>query len=388
MARTLKVIDKLIKKLFPYVQKTVVFDWIRRFLQRHFNLLEVRLNYWVSQDPFEKNPPFSQYKPKYPFTIGIIKEFYHLHWHYIAACEDLGVAYKVLDISGPDWLEVVKESGCDAFLVKPSVHLSIWKQMYDDRLRIMVKELKKFIFPSYDELWLWESKRRMYYWLQAKNLPHPRTWIFYNRKEALEFAQEVDLPVIFKSDMGSSAIGVILFHDRRKLKRHINACFNKGLTTYMRGPLDKEWGSVLFQEYIPDAREWRAIRIGRSFFAYEKLKRGDFHSGAGPGAWRYSRPPSDLLNLVKKLTDESNFLSMGVDVLISKNNELLINELQTIVGMYDPSIEPNQCEVDGVPGRMYYDEVKNSWEFEPGDFCRNYLCNLRVLTLLELLGKR
>jgi hypothetical protein len=53
-------------------------------------------------------------------------------------------------------------------------------------------------------------------------------------------------------------------------------------------PRDRQWGSVLFQQYIPDAREWRMIRIGDSFFGYEKIKVGEFHSGSHK--WSYSRP--------------------------------------------------------------------------------------------------
>ena len=83
----------------------------------------------------------------------------------MAACRDLRVAYRILDmdISGPDWIETVQNSGCDAFLVWPSVQLSVWEQMYDERLRIIVEDLGKIIYPEYKEIWFYESKRRMHY---------------------------------------------------------------------------------------------------------------------------------------------------------------------------------------------------------------------------------
>ena len=34
------------------------------------------------------------------------------------------------------------------------------------------------IFPSYNEMWVWESKRRMHYWFETNNIKHPQGWIF------------------------------------------------------------------------------------------------------------------------------------------------------------------------------------------------------------------
>jgi len=156
---------------------------LRRFIQTHVNVLDVRMLSWIAKDPFANAPSASSYKSEYPYTIGILKEFWHMHWHYVAACEDLQVSYKVLDISGPDWRAVVERSCCDAFLVQPSVQLSQWKQMYDERLRIMVEDMGKIIFPSYEELWIYESKRRTYYWLEANKIAHPRTWYSTTSRE-------------------------------------------------------------------------------------------------------------------------------------------------------------------------------------------------------------
>ncbi len=49
-------------------------------------------------------------------------------------------------------------------------------------------DLGKILFPSTDEIWFYESKRRMHYWLAAHGMPHPRTWVFYDRTQALDFA--------------------------------------------------------------------------------------------------------------------------------------------------------------------------------------------------------
>ena len=373
----------MFKQLAFIAKKKNLFPGLRAKIQKHVNLLEIRTANWKAKDPFAGDPSESNYESKYAYKLGIIKEFWHNHKYYIGACRDLKVSYKLLDITGPDWREVIKTSGCDAFLVYPSPHISVWKQMYDERLKILVKYDGITIFPSLEALWIWESKRRMHYWLDANNFLHPETWIFYSREEALSFAQSVPLPIVYKSDLGSGGTGVIIFRDRSKLRRHINCCFRKGFTTYRRGPNDKEWGFIIFQEYVENAREWRMIRIGDSFFGYEKLKIGDFHSGSHE--WRYAKPPSYLLDLTRKITDHGGFLSMDIDIFVTPNGRCLINELQPLFGMGNPY---EMCVVDGNPGRMVVNQEDGSWVFEKGNFCQNNLCNLRVETLLNILDSQ
>lgn len=336
---------------------------------------------WLAEDPHAGVEEVSSYQGKTNVCLGIIKEFTRIHSHYIAACRELGVPYKVLDISGPNWLDVINNSHCDAFLVRPSGELTIWKQMFDERLKVITQTLGKTIFPSYDSIWFYESKRRMQYWLAAHNIPHPRTWIFYDRHDALSFADAVPLPVVFKTDFGSGSKGVQVFRQRVALPRWINRCFKKGMVTCGGDPRDRQWGQVLFQSYIPDMVEWRVIRIGESYMAYQKLKRGDYASGAKQ--FNYACPPDDLLDFVKRITDLGGFESMAADVFATHDGQFYVNELQTTFALHVNEGLPMK---DGQPGRMLLDEQSAEWRFEPGLFCRNNLCNLRVETLLKQLG--
>ncbi|MBN1805932.1 MAG: hypothetical protein JW837_11840 [Sedimentisphaerales bacterium] len=336
---------------------------------------------WQANDPFADIEETSTYPAKVDVRLGIIKEFAHRHKNYVGACRDLGIPYKILDISGSDWIDTIRNSNCDAFLVYPSCELSVWKQMYDERLRVMVEDMGKIIYPTYNELWFYESKRRMYYWLEAHNIPHPQTWIFYNFNDAMQFARNVELPIVFKSDFGSAASGVRIFRSRSKLVRWIKLCFRKGIICKNEDPRDQQWGVVLFQEYLPDAKEWRIAVIGASYFGYEKLKQGDYHSGSLLRA--YSRPRDELLALAKRIMDDGGFTSMALDIFEIKDGQYLVNELQTMFGMS----RQEMCVVDGKAGRMLFQSESSAWVFESGDFCRNHLCNLRVQILLAMLKK-
>lgn len=334
---------------------------------------------WRAMDCYADAEEVSTYQAKVDVRLGIVREFAHEHKYYVGACRDMGVPYKILDLSKSDWVDIIQKSDCDAFLVRPSCELSVWKQMFDERLRVMVEDLGKIIYPSYDELWFYESKRRMCYWLQAHGIPHPQTWIFYNCEEALEFARNTRLPIVFKSDFGSAASGVIIFHSRLRLIRWIKRCFRKGTIRKDEDPRDRQWGVVLLQEYLPNAKEWRIIRIGDSYFGHQKLRKGDFHSGSRMYGW-YD-PPRELLDFTREITEDSKFTSMCVDIFETMDGKYFVNELQSLFG----ASQPHQMRVNGKQGRYIYDSQKEQWRFEEGEFNTNGSCNLRVEVLLKIL---
>jgi hypothetical protein len=365
--------DGLITRVCPNVLKRVVRRWFVREAYYRWK--------WRAQNPYAGTETVSTYPARVNVTLGIVVEFTHEHKHYIGACREMGVPYKVLDLSGSDWVETVRTSGCDAFLIRPSCELSIWKQMFDERLRVIVEDLGKVIYPAYSELWFYESKRRMCYWLQAHDVPHPQTWVFYDYEQALKFALDTPLPIVFKSDFGSAASGVEVFRSRQRLVRWVKRCFRWGTTRKNEDPRDRQWGSVLFQEYLPRVREWRMVAVGDSYFGYEKLNQGEYHSGSLLRA--YSRPCDDLLFFTQRVMETGGFTSMALDIFETEDGRYLVNELQSMWGMS----RPEMCVVDGEAGRMVLQPDSYSWVFEKGDFCRNHLCNLRVQTLLGLLEK-
>lgn len=315
-------------------------------------------------------------------TLGVVKEFSGAHFHYVAACNDLAVPCRVLDLSGPDWIDVVKNSGCDAFLVRPDYLVKAWKDRQDERVRFMAEELGLVVWPTPTELWLYESKRRTIDWLTAHGVPHPHSWVFDSERDALEFATSAELPIVLKSDFGSGSSGVRIIRSRSELERAVRRSFRRGVRLPGAHPMDRQWGTVFLQEYLPDVREWRAIRVGRSFFALEKLKRGDFHSGSG--RWSMDDPPLRVMEFARDLTDKAGFTSMSIDIFEAPDGDYLVNEMHTFFA----SPNPYKTKVGGKTGRYLYDEHEGEWRFEEGTFCENACCNLRVEALLEALGRR
>jgi hypothetical protein len=362
-----------VKRMLPAAIKTV----LRTYLPSDRYMRYV----WENKAPFAGIEEVSSYPAKVEVRLGIIKSYSFWHQYYMAACRDLGVPYCTIDIERDDWIDQVRSSGCRAFLVWPTAHLSVWKQMYDERLALLAGPLGKLVHPDIDAMWIYESKRRMHYWLAAEGFPHPKTWIFYNRDDAVAFADVAELPIVTKTDLGAVASGVRIIRNRDELRRVVQEAFGRGVLRRDTDRRDREWGNVLFQRFIPGASEWRIIRVGDSYFGYEKIRVGDFHSGTAQ--WRYVRPTDNLLNLTHELTDRGRFTSMSVDILLDEHGNFYVNELQAVFGM----LKEYACMVDGKIGRMLREGGTGMWRFEEGDFCRNRMCNLRVQVVLETLHR-
>jgi len=318
-------------------------------------------------------------RPELP-CLGVVKDRMLRHSYYEAACQELGVPYEVLDISGDDWTSTLESADCAAFAVRPFVLTRVGKGMYDDRARILSEELQKPIIPSLKSLWLYESKSRCSAWLESHRVPSPRAYVIYDEEKAAKFVAAAEFPLVFKLDIGAGALGVEIVRDRRRALALVRRCFGKGMSIPRHDSRDRQWGFVIFQEFIRDAREWRIIRIGDSYFGHRKGKQGDFHSGTK--LKEFDRPPRELLQLAKQVTDAGPFDSMALDILEDPAGNYFVLELQAYFG----ASRSYQMLVDGRPGRLLYSGSDNDWHFEAGDFTRNAGCNLRVQQLYRGLG--
>lgn len=329
--------------------------------------------------------------------LGILKEPDGLHESYIRACEVLQVPYRVVDIVSDDWIEHLRNCSCNAFLCRPTSRRMVYKQMFDERIFFLEKEMKKNVYPSYREIMLYENKRVLLYWLRIHDIPHPPTHIFYDRDEALSFIKEGPrFPLYFKTNLGSGGGGIRVIKHKRVARRLINRVFTrtglgfKGFVKWARGPLgvpyplfdDIQYNNIYFQEAVQVKHEWRGVKIGESFFIHEKLpgKKG-FRSGSGRAA--YGHPGEGPLNFLKRVCDIGNFRSMNVDFFETEEGEFLVNELHTV---FASKVNPYLAKVDGSPGRFLYQNGK--WLFEAGDFNRFDSCELRVKDVLSLLEER
>lgn len=298
------------------------------------------------------------------------------------ACHILGIDYMLYEIRDPLLFDKLRESNCNALVICPSHDNNLIRSVFHEAAQVISSEMNIMLYPTARELSFYEAKRTLNNFLMIHNIPHPVTYVFYDLKAAFTFLDTSKYPIVFKTHLGSSSSGVEILRNKKqalKLARHLfHDYYLRKMETESRSI---EWGYMLVQEYLEDVREFRIIKIGDSWFGYEKWKtdKQDFMSGSGVLKW--INPTGELLDFCFQIASQHQFTTMCFDIFQNKQGEYLVNELQTWFGSYDPT----EMYVDNIPGR-YYRNGKE-WIFEPGMFNVHGSMALRMVDLINELQK-
>ena len=331
---------------------------------------------------------------------------------WVNAFQKRGVTYFMVNIADNDWLEQIIAESFDFAITVPNGSLSYQKQLFDERVYIIKYVLGIPIYPSYEELLVYENKRMLSYWLKANNIPHPLTNVFYDYNKAQEYILKVEYPIVAKSNIGAAGSGVKIIHKKEQALKIINKTFRGKGFPRRRGPNmnkrnsykrifskifdiklvkenihhyksiqnDRNKRSIIFQKFIPHDYEWKNVRIGNSYFSHKKVVKKEKASGTGVKI--FVKPPDSLLEFVRWVTDKRGFNSVSVDVFEENKDSYLVNEIQTYFGQpYDYLMAENDR-----PGRILFNN--GEWIFETGNFNTNHSCDIRLDHAVELFEKK
>ena len=332
------------------------------------------------------------------------------HEPWVEACRRRkgDLRYTVIDLTASDWLERLREDHFDLILLRPPGRTAGYKQLYDERATLLHKHTGVPVYPSLDEVLIYENKRFLRDWLKINGIPHPETFVFFSEKEAnRHLEQDVRYPLVAKTNIGASGNGVTFINDRRSASAYVAKAFGSGISVRTGPKLNKgslwkkirkalasqgfffkrmneyrqTWmspqkGFVIFQEFIPHEYEWRCVRIGDSYFAHKKVARNNKSSGTLLKA--YDDVPLMLLDFIREITERTGISSVAID-LFDHKGRYLVNEIQCFFGQSDPY----QMLVNSVPGRYRFTD--GLWKFEAGDFASNACYDLRLEHALKMV---
>lgn len=359
--------------------------WFKQWVKRKIPYADFRSNQlrWEAETRFQGPvPETGDYGSDSRFRIGIVHDSSYTYSTHVAACMELRVSFKVVDIMQDDWMKQVENASCDAFMAVPPTLLNIRRLLFEERFKVLSSCCGKPFLPTFDELYIWESKRRMHNWLLSHSIPHPRTRVFFDRDRAIAFCKNAQYPMVHKLDAGAGAGGIYILRRPAEAISAVRRAFGNGQTGRYSDSRNREWGSILLQDYIPHNCEWRIVRIGNTYLCRRKIRVGDFASGSGKNEW--AEPLPGMLDFAKQVTDRGGFRCMSLDVfenpMETAGAPFLVNELQAIIGFSDVPDTPHT-------GRWICTHSGSAWSFEPGHFHRNRCANLRLKLLLEVLDE-
>ena len=269
-----------------------------------------------------------------------------------------------VDVNEPDFWE--KVSKLDLFVFHFD-NTTDQKELSKTIMPVIEKQLNVTCFPDINTFWSYDDKMKEFYLLKQSGFPVIDSVIFWNRSQALQWAQQAKYPVVFKLKAGSRSDNVILVKNSSFAIRIIKRMFGRGvnpnkiifnmsktikdltikniihkfaikLYRFYKGldqyPLwDKQKNYVIFQEFQPgNTYDTRITIIGNRAFGFIRYNRKNDFRASGSGKKEYDRSKIDKrsLEIAFKISDHLKFPSMAYDFLYNDKKEPVVCEMSYI----------------------------------------------------------
>lgn len=241
---------------------------------------------------------------------------------WIAYCDETGINYKLVDCYKSDIIQQL--SDCDALMWHFN-HKGPKDSKFAKQLLFSVQTSGKKVFPDYNTVWHFDDKVGQKYLLEALGAPLAPTYVFYTKKNALEWANQTSYPKVFKLRTGAGSDNVKLVKTKKKAFKLIKKAFGEGFKQYeawgnlkeryrkyrlgkttlwdvVKGIIrlaytteysrvtGREKGYVYFQDYISgNDHDIRVVVIGNKAFAIKRMIRTNDFRASGSGNILYNK---------------------------------------------------------------------------------------------------
>lgn len=281
--------------------------------------------------------------------------------YWIPYCIKNNIEYKVVNCYSSSLVQEVED--CDAILWHHH-HGSYKDLLFAKQLLFALEEGGKVIFPNYHTNWHFDDKIGQKYLLESVNAPMVKTDVFYSKKDALDWLDRTEVPIVFKLRGGAGASNVKLLKSKRQVKQYINRAFGKGFARYDRtgavidrikkyrdrkaslknilgglyralipSELDRlsirEKGYFYAQEFIPNNdSDIRVVVIGDRAFCLKRLNRKNDFRASGSGTILYDKHlfSEETIRIAFEVAEKINSTCCAFD-FVFKNGVPLIIEI-------------------------------------------------------------
>jgi len=258
------------------------------------------------------------------------------------SCDALGLDRTFINIGADDWAEQL--NGVDIFFWR--LTMGDPSCMAEARTKVpLIEAMGVRCFPNSMMLWLYDDKIRETFFLRQHGYPAPRTWVFFDAKEARNFAAQASYPMVAKSHCGAGSGGVQLMHSPEQALRLLDRIFRKPslfselmenyyyIPRMAKGDMVTElayryrdaWPRyAYFQEFLHLERDWRITTLGRDLVSvFTRKNRPDDFRASGSGIWEKvaaADVPAEACDLALKISNTHGFTSMTYDFMREKDH--------------------------------------------------------------------
>jgi glutathione synthase/RimK-type ligase-like ATP-grasp enzyme len=281
---------------------------------------------------------------------------------WIEYCKQNNVPYKIVNCFDSDIIDQLKD--CDALMWHH--HQSVYKDVIvTKKLLFALEHAGIKVFPNFHTGWHFDDKVAQKYLLEAIDAPLVPSYVFYDKKQALNWAESTIYPKVWKLKGGAGAANVKLVRSKKDAIKLINTAFGKGFSQFNRlgnlkeryrkyksgkdsllgvakgvGRLviptefaklqSRERGYAYFQEFVPNnSFDIRIIVIGDKAFAIKRMTREDDFRASGSGNIIFDKNQIDerCVQISFDVNNKLNCQSVAYDFIFDENNNPLIVEI-------------------------------------------------------------
>jgi glutathione synthase/RimK-type ligase-like ATP-grasp enzyme len=324
---------------------------------------------------------------------------------WISYCKENNIAYKIVNCYDNDI--VAQLDDCDA-LMWHHHHGNYKDVLFAKQLLYSLQAAGKKVFPDFNTAWHFDDKVGQKYLLESIGAPLVPSYVFYTKKDALNWIDKTTFPKVFKLRGGAGATNVKLIKTRSEARKLAKIAFGRGFSQFNRwnnlserirrfkegkdniigilkgiGRLfiptefakmyPREKGYVYFQEFIPNNNfDIRIIVVGDKAFAIKRFTRqNDFRaSGSGNIVYENNHIDERCVQIAFNVNSKLICQSIAYDfVFDDKNNPLIIE-----ISYGFATVPYDQC-----PG--YWDSSLKWHEgkFNPQEWMvQNLLCDISI----------
>ena len=278
---------------------------------------------------------------------------------WIAYCEKQQIPYKIVDCYRTDIIQQLE--GCTA-LMWHYHHASPRAFLFAKQLMYSVAAMGLKIFPDFNTAWHFDDKVGQKYLLEAIGAPLVPSYVFYTKKEALDWIANNHFPKVFKLRGGSSSANVSLAKTREQAAQLVHQAFGKGFkqfngwlnfkervrkfkkgqttffdvskgfvrifhTTDFAKVAGREKGYVYFQDFISNNdSDIRVIVVDEKAFAIKRMVRENDFRASGGGTILYEKELFDIetIRIALDVTRKLNAQCLAFDFVYLDNKPLIV----------------------------------------------------------------
>lgn len=281
--------------------------------------------------------------------------------YWIQYCQDNNIEHIVVDAFDNDIINIVK--GYDLF---------IWHHHHTNFLDVKVAKKILFglehagvkVYPDFKTNWHFDDKVAQKYLLEALQMPLINSHVFYNKDDAIKWAEDTCYPKVFKLSGGAGGSNVKLIKDFSQAKSIINKAFGRGIPRFSRFEyfkenlrkfrqgksgldgllkgiyrlisvpkfyklLGRDYGYVYFQDFIEgnDYDTRVVVFEGKKAIAEKRYVRKNDFRASGSGDFDFENIDIDIIKIAFEVSKKIGMQSVAFDFVKDPSGKPLIVEI-------------------------------------------------------------